>query len=60
MFETVSLPVRPIRTPDQKLPVLFELNPQMYDPHAPYARYFDLVLLKMRGGEWRLVNNTQN
>jgi hypothetical protein len=65
MFETVSLPVRPIRTPEQRLPVLFELNPSMYDPRAPYARYFDLVLIKARridrapivhSGDWWLVD----
>jgi hypothetical protein len=46
MFETVSLPVRPTRPPERRLPDLFELNPAMYDPSAPYAQYYDLVLVK--------------
>ncbi len=46
MFETVSLPVRPKRAEELRLPALFELNPTMYDPNAPYARYYDLVLVK--------------
>ncbi len=47
MFDTVSLPVRPRRDrPEMQLPHLFELNPEQYDPSAPYARHFDLALVK--------------
>jgi len=55
MFETVSLPVRPIRAPEQRLPVLFELNPSMYEPAAPYARHFDLVFVKASQDPQQLV-----
>ena len=34
------------RISELRLPVLFELNPSMYDPAAPYALHYDLVLVK--------------
>ncbi|MBI2395304.1 MAG: hypothetical protein HYV09_37390 [Deltaproteobacteria bacterium] len=46
LFDTRSLPVR--RRPERRVPLppFFELNPQAYDPRAPYAGYYDLVLMK--------------
>lgn len=46
-FDTISLPVR--RRPETrtaKLPFLFEINPHFYEPSAPYARDYDLALIK--------------